>query len=158
MRTRTRYARNGDVSLAYEMFGSDERDILVTIGWVASMEAAWGNPAHARWLERLGGMGRVIMWDKRGTGLFDRVASDRLPTLEERMDDMRAVMDAADSERAILFGISEGAPMGTLFGARHPDRAESLVLLGGFARTLYDDDYPWGFEAPHSSVTGAGAT
>jgi pimeloyl-ACP methyl ester carboxylesterase len=146
MRTRTRYARNGDVSLAYETFGSGERDILVTIGWVASMEAAWANPAHARWLERLGGMGRVIMWDKRGTGLSDRVASDRLPTLEERMDDMRAVMEAAESERAILFGISEGALMSALFGASHPERAQSLVLLGGFARTLYDDDYPWGRE------------
>jgi pimeloyl-ACP methyl ester carboxylesterase/class 3 adenylate cyclase len=144
MRTRTRYARNGEVSLAYEAFGEGERDILVTLGWVASMEAAWQNPAHARWLERLGGIGRVIMWDKRGTGLSDRVSSDRLPTLEERMDDMRAVMEAARSERAVLFGISEGALMSALFAASHPEQAESLVLLGGFARTLYDDDYPWG--------------
>ena len=139
-----RYARNGDVSLAYEVFGDGERDILVTLGWVASFQSAWEDPEYARWLRRLGTFGRVIMWDKRGTGLSERLPADRLPTLEERIDDMRVVMDAAGSERAVAIGVSEGAPLSAVFAATHPERAESLVLVGGFARMLYDDDYEWG--------------
>ena len=100
MRTRTRYARNGEVSLAYEVYGRGDRDILVTFGWVGSFQSVWENPEHARWLERLATLGRVIVWDKRGTGLSDRVPPERLPTMEERMDDLRAVMDAAGSERS----------------------------------------------------------
>jgi pimeloyl-ACP methyl ester carboxylesterase len=144
MRTRTRYARNGDVSLAYEVVGAGERDIVVTFGWVGSFESAWDNPEHARWVERLGTLGRVIVWDKRGTGLSDRVPPERLPTMEERMDDLRAVMDAAGSERAIVFGISEGSSLSALFAATYPDRVESLILYGGFARLVRGDDYPWG--------------
>ena len=139
-----RYARNGDVSLAYEVFGDGERDILVTLGWVASFQSAWEDPEYARWLRRLGTFGRVIMWDKRGTGLSERLPVDRLPTLEERIDDMRVVMDAAGSERAVVMGFSEGAPLSAVFAATHPERSESLVLVGGFARMLYDDDYEWG--------------
>jgi pimeloyl-ACP methyl ester carboxylesterase len=139
-----RYARNGDVSLAYEVFGKGDRDILVTLGWVASFQSAWEDPEYARWLRRLGTFGRVIMWDKRGTGLSERLPPDRLPTLEERIDDMRVVMDAAGSERAVLVGISEGASLSAVFAASHPERTESLVLIGGFARMLYDDDYEWG--------------
>jgi pimeloyl-ACP methyl ester carboxylesterase len=144
MRTRTRYARNGDVSLAYEVYGEGERDIVVTTGWVGSYASGWEIPEHARWLERLGTLGRVILWDKRGTGLSDRVPPERLPTMEERMDDLRAVMDAAGSERAVVFGISEGSSLSALFAASHPDRVESLVLYGGFARIARADDYPWG--------------
>ena len=99
-----RYARNGDVSLAYDVFGEGDRDILVTFGWIGSFQSAYEHPAHTRWLRRLGTFGRVIMWDKRGTGLSERVPPDRLPTLEERMDDMRVVMDAAGSERAVALG------------------------------------------------------
>ena len=139
-----RYARNGDVSLAYDVFGEGERDILVTFGWIGSFQSAFEHPAHTRWLRRLGTFGRVIMWDKRGTGLSERVAPDRLPTLEQRMDDMRVVLDAAGSERAVLLGISEGASLSTVFAASHPDRAASLILIGGFARMLEDEDYPWG--------------
>ena len=139
-----RYARNGDVSLAYDVFGEGERDILVTFGWIGSYQSAFEHPAHTRWLRRLGTFGRVIMWDKRGTGLSERVAPDRLPTLEERMDDMRVVMDAAGSERAVALGISEGASLSTVFAASHPDRVTQLVLIGGFARMLEDEDYPWG--------------
>jgi class 3 adenylate cyclase len=138
-----RYARNGDVSLAYDVVGEGERDILVTFGWVGSFQSAWENPAHARWLERLATLGRLIVWDKRGTGLSERLPADRVPTLEERMDDMRVVLDASGSERAVVFGISEGASLSAVFAASHPDRASSLILLGGFARTLYDDDYEW---------------
>jgi pimeloyl-ACP methyl ester carboxylesterase len=139
-----RYARNGDVSLAYEVFGEGDRDILVTLGWVASFQSAWEDPEYARWLRRLGTFGRVIMWDKRGTGLSERLPSDRLPTLEERIDDMRVVMDAAGSERAVVVGVSEGATLSAVFAATHPERTESLVLIGGYARMLYDDDYEWG--------------
>ena len=139
-----RYARNGDVSLAYDVFGEGERDILVTFGWIGSFQSAYEHPAHTRWLRRLGTFGRVIMWDKRGTGLSERVPPDRLPTLEERMDDMRVVMDAAGSERAVALGISEGASLSTVFAASHPDRVASLILIGGFARMQKDEDYPWG--------------
>ena len=119
-----RYARNGDVSLAYDVVGEGERDILVTFGWIGSFQSALEHPAHARWLERLATFGRVIMWDKRGTGLSERLPADRLPTLEERMDDMRVVMDAAGSERAVAVGISEGASLSAVFAASHPDRVE----------------------------------
>jgi class 3 adenylate cyclase len=138
-----RYARNGDVSLAYDVFGEGERDILVTFGWVGSFQSAWDNPAHARWLQRLGALGRVIVWDKRGTGLSERLPVDRLPTLEERMDDMRVVLDAAESERAVLFGFSEGSSLSALFAASHPERSVALIVFGGFARTLYDEGYEW---------------
>jgi class 3 adenylate cyclase len=138
-----RYARNGDVSLAYDVVGEGDRDILITFGWIGSFQSAWDVPAHARWMERLAGLGRVIVWDKRGTGLSERVPPDRLPTLEERMDDMRVVLDAAGSEQAVALGISEGASLSAVFAATHPDRATGLILLGGFARTLYDDDYDW---------------
>jgi class 3 adenylate cyclase len=138
-----RYARNGDVSLAYDVYGDGDRDILVTFGWVGSFQSAWDVPAHARWMERLAGLGRVIVWDKRGTGLSERLPADRLPTLEERMDDMRVVLDAAGSERANIFGISEGASLSCVFAATHPERTAGLILLGGFARTLYADDYDW---------------
>jgi class 3 adenylate cyclase len=138
-----RYVRNGDASLAYEVFGEGDRDILVTFGWIGSFQTAWDVPAHARWLERLTTLGRVIMWDKRGTGLSERVPADRLPTLEDRMDDMRVVLDAAGSERAVAFGISEGGGLSALFAASHPDRATGLVILGGFARMVADEDYEW---------------
>jgi class 3 adenylate cyclase/pimeloyl-ACP methyl ester carboxylesterase len=138
-----RYARNGDVSLAYDVFGEGERDILVTFGWIGSFQTAWEVPAHARWLERLTTLGRVIMWDKRGTGLSERLPPDRLPTLEERMDDMRVVLDAAGSEHAVAFGISEGGSLSATFAAAHPDRVSGLIILGGAARMVADDDYDW---------------
>ena len=155
-----RYARNGDVSLAYDVFGEGERDILVTFGWIGSFQSAWDDPKHTRWLERLATLGRVIMWDKRGTGLSERLAPDRLPTLEERMDDMRVVMDAAGSERAVAFGISEGGSLSALFAATHPERTSALIILGGFARSLYDYDYEWApaLEAAEAFNESVGAT
>ena len=139
-----RYARNGEVSLAYDVIGDGERDILVTFGWVGSFQSALEHPPHARWLERLARLGRLIVWDKRGTGLSDRMPPDRLPTLEDRMDDLRVVLDAAGSERAVAFGISEGAALSATFAASHPDRVSALIVLGGFARLLRDEDYDWG--------------
>jgi class 3 adenylate cyclase len=155
-----RYARNGDVSLAYDVIGTGDRDILITFGWVGSFQSAWDVPAHTRWLRRLAGLGRVILWDKRGTGLSERLPADRVPTLEERMDDMRVVLDAAGSERAVAFGISEGGALSALFAATHPDRATGLIVLGGFARTLYDDDYDWAptLEAAEAFNEQVGAT
>ena len=147
-----RYARNGDVSLAYDVIGEGDRDILITFGWIGSFQSAWDVPAHARWMERLAGLGRVIVWDKRGTGLSERLPPDLLPTLEERMDDMRVVLDAAGSEQAVALGISEGASLSAVFAATHPDRATGLILLGGFARTLYDDDYDWAPTAETSTA------
>jgi len=139
-----RYARNGDVSLAYDVVGDGERDILVTFGWVGSFQSALEHHPHARWLERLARLGRLILWDKRGTGLSDRMPPDRLPTLEERMDDLRVVLDAAGSEGAVAFGISEGAALSATFAASHPDRVSALIVLGGFARMLRAEDYDWG--------------
>src|SRR5262245_49276506 len=135
-----RYARNGEVSLAYDVFGEGERDILVTLGWIGSYQSAFEHPAHARWLRRLATLGRVIMWDKRGTGLSERLPVDQLPTLEERMDDMRVVLDSVGSERAVAFGLSEGASLSAVFAASHPERVTSLILTGGFARLLRDGD------------------
>jgi class 3 adenylate cyclase len=139
-----RYARNGDVSLAYDVIGEGDHDLLVTLGWVPSFQSVHEDRAHARWIERLARLGRVILWDKRGTGLSDRVSIERLPTLEERMDDMRAVMEAAGSERAVLVGLSEGGALSALFAATHPRLASALVVVGGFPRLLEDDDYPHG--------------
>jgi class 3 adenylate cyclase len=138
-----RYARNGDVSLAYEVIGDGDVDIVVTHGWVVSIESILDDPGSARFTERVAELGRTILWDKRGTGLSDRVSANALPTLEQRMDDLRAVMDAAGSERAVVFGVSEGTVLSALFAATHPERVSSLVLYGGTPRYLEDDDYPW---------------
>ena len=151
MAANIRYARNGDVRLAYRVASDGEPDILVTFGWVGSMESPWwDDPANARWMERLFSLGRVILWDKRGTGLSDRVAPDDLPTLEERMDDLRAVMDAAGSERAVLLGMSEGTVLSSLFAATYPERTEALALYGGAPRWVEGEDYPYAPSAEES--------
>src|SRR5204863_1557889 len=111
-------------------------------GWVSHVEYAWEEPSYARFLTRLASFSRLIMLDRRGTGLSDRVAD--LPSLEDRMDDVRAVMDAAGSEQAALFGISEGGPMCLLFAATYPERTRSLALFGTAARIMRSDDYPIG--------------
>jgi len=138
-----RYADSDGVQIAYEVFGSGPRDLVFVHGWVTHLELLWEQPRVARALERLGSFCRVINFDKRGTGLSDRVPVDRLPTLEERMDDVRAVMDAARSERAVLFGHSEGGPMCALFAAANPQRTEALIMYGSFATRRWDPDYPW---------------
>jgi pimeloyl-ACP methyl ester carboxylesterase/class 3 adenylate cyclase len=137
----TRYARSGDVSIAYHVFGSGPFDLVFVPGWVSNIEMMWENPRYASSLERLAAFARVITFDKRGTGLSDRAVG--YPTLEQRMDDVRAVMDAADCERAALFGHSEGAGMCILFAATYPDRTRALITYGGFAKRLRTDDYPW---------------
>ena len=138
----TRYARSGDVHIAYQVVGDGPRDLVLVPGWVSHIEYAWEDPSFARFLRRLASFSRLILLDRRGTGLSDRTTD--LPTLEERMDDVRAVMDAAGAERATLFGISEGGPMCLLFAATHPDRTAALVLYGTYARMLRAPDYPIG--------------
>jgi class 3 adenylate cyclase len=129
----TRFTRVDDLDIAYQVVGpAAELDVVFVPGWVSHLEVMWELPEFAHFLERLAGMGRLIMFDKRGTGLSDRVAG--IATLEERMDDVRAVMDAAGSERAALFGMSEGGPMSLLFAATYPERATALVIYGSYAR------------------------
>jgi pimeloyl-ACP methyl ester carboxylesterase/DNA-binding SARP family transcriptional activator len=136
----TRYARSGDVNVAYQVFGEGP-DLVLVPGWVSHVEYSWEEPSFARSLSRLRSFSRVILFDRRGTGLSDRVSD--LPTLEQRMDDVRAVMDAAGSERASIFGISEGGPLAMLFAATYPERTDALVLYGTFARGSWHADYPW---------------
>ncbi|MDQ3874228.1 MAG: adenylate/guanylate cyclase domain-containing protein [Actinomycetota bacterium] len=139
-----RHARSGDVSIAYQVVGDRPVDLVLVHGWVCTFHAGWENPKIARFYRRLASMGRLILFDKRGTGLSDRVSLDHLPDLETRMDDVRAVMEAAGSERAVVLGISEGGPMSTLFAATYPERTVGLVLMGTFARQLWAPDYPIG--------------
>jgi class 3 adenylate cyclase/alpha-beta hydrolase superfamily lysophospholipase len=140
----TRYATSGDdVAIAYQVVGHGPRDLVVIPGWISHLEVQWEQPLMARFLERLSGFARLILMDKRGTGLSDRVAVSDMPTLEQRMEDVRAVMDAAGSERASLLAVSEGGPLAMLLAATHPERVEALVLYGSFARWSKADDYPW---------------
>jgi pimeloyl-ACP methyl ester carboxylesterase/DNA-binding winged helix-turn-helix (wHTH) protein len=138
------YARSGRVNIAYQVVGSGAVDLVFVMGWVSHLEYFWNEPSFARFLTRLSSMARLILFDKRGTGLSDPVPVDQLPTLEQRMDDVRAVMDAAGSERAVLLGVSEGGPMCSLFAATYPEKTEALIMIGSYARRLRDYDYPWG--------------
>jgi pimeloyl-ACP methyl ester carboxylesterase len=131
MQRMTRYAKSGDVHVAYQVFGEGP-DLIMAPGFISHVEHLWDEPRIARWLNKLGGFSRVVLFDKRGTGLSDRVA--HLPHMDERMDDLRAVMDAVGVERASLLGVSEGGSLAALFAASHPERIQSLVLLGSFAR------------------------
>lgn len=138
---KTRYAKSGDISIAYRVLGEGPSDLVLVPGWISHVEFMGELPQARHFLERLTSFARLIVFDKRGTGLSDRVAD--LPTLEQRMDDVRAVMEAADSERSAVLGVSEGAPMSLLFAATYPDRVSSLVLYGGMAKSVADEDYPW---------------
>jgi pimeloyl-ACP methyl ester carboxylesterase len=150
----TRYARSGDVNIAYQVVGEGPRDLVYVPGWVSNIELMWEEPAMAHFLERLASFSRLILFDKRGTGLSDRVSNDQLPTLEERMDDVRAVLDAVGSKRAALFGHSEGGNMCVLFAATYPERTTALITLGSFAkRRDPDDDYPWAPDADDREET-----
>ena len=142
MTPETRYARSGDVNIAYQVVGDAPRDLVLVPGWVSNIEVFWEEPACARFLERLATFTRLILFDKRGTGLSDRVAD--LPNLETRMDDVRAVMDTVGSERAALLGYSEGGPMCALFAATYPARTIALITAGSYARRTWATDYPWG--------------
>ena len=132
------------MNIAYEVVGAGPIDLIFVMGWVSHLEYFWNEPSFARFLHRLSSMARLILFDKRGTGLSDAVPVSQLPTLEQRLDDVRAVMEAVGSERAVLLGVSEGGPMCSLFAATYPERTEALIMIGSYARRLRDDDYPWG--------------
>jgi pimeloyl-ACP methyl ester carboxylesterase len=137
----TRYARSGDVHVAYQVLGDGPVDMVIVPGFVSHLEVFFENPGIRQFGERLSRFARLIVFDKRGTGMSDPVSA--VPTLEERMDDVRAVLDAVGSTRAVLVGVSEGGPMCVVFAATHPERTESVVLLGALARSTWAPDYPW---------------
>jgi len=141
---RVSYAHSGSVNIAYQVVGSGPVDLVFVMGWISHLEYFWNEPSFARFLTYLSSMTRLILFDKRGTGLSDAVPVSELPTLEQRLDDVRAVMEAAGSERAVLLGVSEGGPLCSLFAATYPERTEALIMIGSYARRLRDTDYPWG--------------
>jgi pimeloyl-ACP methyl ester carboxylesterase/DNA-binding winged helix-turn-helix (wHTH) protein/class 3 adenylate cyclase len=136
-----RYTRSGDVNIAYQVIGDGPLDLVFVMGWVSHLEYFWKEPSFARFLNRLASFSRLILFDKRGTGLSDRVAV--VSTLEQRMDDVRAVMDAVGSERAALLGVSEGGPMCSLFAATYPEKTAALVMIATYAKRIWEPDYPW---------------
>ncbi|MDP3984455.1 MAG: adenylate/guanylate cyclase domain-containing protein [Acidimicrobiia bacterium] len=152
MRPPTSYARSGEYSIAYQEFGEGPFDLVVVPPWVSHLDLQWEEPRLSRFHASLGTFARVLIFDKRGTGLSDRVPVDRLPTLEERVDDIRAVMDAAGSGQAALLGMSEGCSMAAMFAASHPRRTMALVLFGGFATRVWRPDYPWAPTTEHRNA------
>jgi pimeloyl-ACP methyl ester carboxylesterase/DNA-binding CsgD family transcriptional regulator len=138
----TRYAKSGPVSIAYQVLGEGSSDLILVPGFVSHVEVAWEEPRLAHFLSRLASFSRLIVFDKRGTGMSDPVASP--PSMDERMDDIRAVMDAAGSSRGTIFGISEGGTLSLLFSRAHPERTQGLILYGSWARRLSGPDYPFG--------------
>ena len=141
MRPVTKYAKSGELHIAYQVAGCGAIDLVWAPGYISHVEHAWEYPPYANFINRLAAFARVIRFDKRGTGLSDRAVA--VPTLEDRMDDVRAVMDAVGCERAALFGENDGGPMCMLFAATYPERTHSLVLYATFARHVAAPDYPW---------------
>jgi len=138
----TRYARSGTVNIAYQVVGTGPSDLVYIPSWITNVEENWEEPTYARMLTRLASFSRLILFDKRGTGLSDRVPA--LSTLEERMEDVQAVMGAVGSSRAVLFGSTEGGAMSAVFAAMHPERVQALVMYGAYAKRIRSPDYPWG--------------
>ena len=142
MTGQTRYTKCGDLAIAYQVTGEGPVDLVYAHGWLSHLEQAWESERYARFLNRLGGFSRLIRFDRRGVGLSDRHVPPS--TLEQRSDDIIAVMDAAHSKRAALFGVSEGGFMSVMFAATHPERVSALILCGCFAKHSWSPDYPWG--------------
>jgi len=137
----TRYARSGDISIAYQVIGDGPLTIVFVPGFVSNVEGTWEDPIAAGFFRRLATSRRLIMFDKRGTGLSDRVSD--IPTINQRIDDVRAIMDAIDCDRAVFVGLSEGGPLATVFATTYPERTTALVLCSSFASGVPADDYPW---------------
>jgi pimeloyl-ACP methyl ester carboxylesterase len=137
----THYAKSGDVNIAYQVLGEGPIDLIYVPGWVSHIEYGWDQPIVARFFRRLASFSRLILFDKRDTGLSDQTSD--LPTLEQRMDDVRAVMEAVGSEQAVVFGMSEGGNMAMLFAATYPERTLALITFGVFAKRVWDPEYPW---------------
>jgi pimeloyl-ACP methyl ester carboxylesterase/DNA-binding CsgD family transcriptional regulator len=142
VRQETRYAKSGDVNVAYQVIGEGPIDLVLVPGFVSHVELAWEEPSLARLLTTLASFSRLIVFDKRGTGMSDPMTA--APSMEARMDDIRAVMDAVASPSAALFGISEGGSLSLLFARRHRERTRALILYGSWARRIAAPDYPWG--------------
>src|SRR2546423_14127084 len=142
---KTRYAKSSGINIAYQVIGQARLDLVYVPGWLSNVEMMWENPMLARFLRRLASFSRLIVFDKRGTGLSDRDPSDRAPLLEERVDDIVAVMDAARSTRAAIMGISETAAMSLLFAATHPERTTAVIAYGSYTNGRYAAPraYPW---------------
>ncbi|SEG06523.1 adenylate/guanylate cyclase domain-containing protein [Nitrosomonas ureae] len=140
------YARSGEFHIAYQVLGAGPIDLVLVPGWISHLEVAWEQPRLAHSFRRLASFSRLILVDKRGTGLSDRVSSKSLPTLEDRMEDLHAVLDAVGSSRTVLYGISEGGPLCMLFAATYPERTTALVVYGSWAHALKAPDYDWGFD------------
>lgn len=145
MDVRTSYARAGGFNVAYQVVGEGELDLVGIPIWVSHLEVAWEHPALAGFYRRLASFSRLIVFDKRGTGLSDRLPHDSVPTLEERVEDIQAVMNAVGSERAALFGMHDGGTMAALFAATHPERTAALVTFGMFAKRVVGDDFELGW-------------
>ena len=141
----TRYAKSDEVSIAYQVVGSAPVDLALVLGFATHLDMQWEAPPMAKFFERLASFSRLMLFDKRGTGLSDPVSD--VPTLEQRVDDVRAVLNACGSERAALFGVSEGGPMSVMFAAAHPERVSALILHGAMGRTTEAPDYPWASSA-----------
>ena len=129
------------MNIAYQIVGDNGPDLVFVMGWVSHVEYFWTHPRVANFFRRLAGFSRLILFDKRGTGLSDRVTT--MPDLRQRMDDVRAVMVGAGSSEAFVMGVSEGGPMSALFAATFPERTKGLVIYGGYARRTWAPDYPW---------------
>jgi len=138
----TRYAKSGGNHVAYQVMGDGPIDLVYVPGFVSHLEVLMEWPLYANFFKRLSSFCRLILFDKRGTGMSDRTGP--IPTIEERMDDVRAVMDAAGSERAALLGFSEGGPMSIVFAATYPQRTSALILYGSYARIAWAPDHVWG--------------
>jgi pimeloyl-ACP methyl ester carboxylesterase len=142
-RPETRYARSGDVSIAYQIVGRGPLDVVMVPGFPSHLELAWEQPRLAHLFRRLASFGRLILLDKRGVGLSDRVPVSELPGVEQRMDDLTAVLDAVGVERAALIGASDGGPLAAVFAATYPERAEALVVVNSYACRIRTEGYPW---------------
>lgn len=141
MKPETKYARSNNINIAYQVVGNGPIDIVYIPGWVSNIDMMWVNPMLSGFLSGLAKFSRLILFDKRGTGLSDRITE--LSTLEERMDDIRVVMEAVGSERAVLFGHSEGGAASVLFAATYPQHTRALITFGSYAKRRYSKDYPW---------------
>src|SRR6202163_3433054 len=139
----TRYVKSDDVHVAYQVIGEGPVDLLWVPGFVSHMEAGWQSPETASFIRRLASFCRLILFDKRGTGMSDR--GSQIFTLEQRMHDVQAILDEIGSERAVLFGVSEGGPMSLLYAATYPERTAALVLYGSYARRSWAPDYTFGW-------------
>jgi pimeloyl-ACP methyl ester carboxylesterase len=149
MQPETRYAKSGDVSIAYQVFGEGSINLVLSPFFISNIEHFWEDPDMSRWLTRLASFARVAMFDKRGTGMSDRVTE--MPGLDQRIDDLRAVMDAAGMEQAAVMGLSEGGSLAALFAATYPNRCSALILCGAFAR--FSSWFPTEEAFAHFSVT-----